>query len=74
MIVAVFLLGLALGQNAYTGDIWPLPQMVNKGEKIFQINADQFTFTAGMATRLNYHLFLVMKNYIRNFTYSNNRY
>jgi len=51
MIFLIFLLGLcAHGQNAYTGEIWPQPQRVATGEKIFQINADDFTFTEGMGS------------------------
>ena len=46
MIFSTFFLGVALGQNPYTGDIWPQPQSHFVGQKIFEIDAENFKIVA----------------------------
>ena len=46
MIFSIFFIGLASGQNPYTGDIWPQPQSHFLGQKVYEIDGANFKIVA----------------------------
>ena len=46
MIFSIFFMGLASGQNPYTGDIWPQPQSHFIGQKVYEIDGANFKIVA----------------------------
>ena len=57
MIFSIFFIGLASGQNPYTGDIWPQPQSHFLGQKVYEIEGANFKIVASSGIVLNRDLY-----------------